>query len=161
MFPVTIYGWWLKICIEKWISKHVHLTPKASDAFKATLDFTDSICSFVRQRLEFSVILRCKETEGFLLPPLVMRFPPWERVSAIWVTLRSSFVRLRRRQCRHRGRKLCSKLVKDHWANGYMPINIKLKTNIHKRQWLHDRTLEHGERLSSRHFIPCCSPIIP
>lgn len=160
MFPVIIYVWWLKISIEKCISEHVHPTPKASDAFKATLDSSYSIYSFVWQRPKFTITLRLESTEGSLLSPLVMRFPPWEPLS-VELHLGPHLWGWEDGSVEIRGKKLCSKLVKDHWINGYMLINMKLKTNIHKRQWLHDRTLEHGERLSSRHFVPHHTPITP
>lgn len=70
-----------------------------------------------------------------------------------WATLRPLFLRLRWLY-RDGGSKSCSKLVSNHWTNTYLPINMKLKTNIH-------RTLEHKYRLSSRYFIPHCTLIIP
>lgn len=38
--------------------KHIHPTPKASDAFKATLGLTYSTYSFVWQSSKFTIILR-------------------------------------------------------------------------------------------------------
>lgn len=70
-----------------------------------------------------------------------------------WATRRPLFLRLRWLY-RDGGSKSCSKLVSNHWTNTYLPINMKLKTNIY-------RTIEHQYRLSSRYFIPHCTLIIP
>lgn len=82
--------------------KHVHPTPKASDRFKATLGLIYSTYSFVWQSSKLTIILGWEDTEEFLLPPLAICFPPWEQAIVCWATLMSSFVRLRRWQCRER-----------------------------------------------------------
>lgn len=101
---------WLRTFTEKWISKHVHPTPKASDVFKATLDFGYSICCFVWQRLEVTAILRWKDTERFLLSLLITDEREPLLVKLHWVLQMWSW---KKWQFRGRGRKLFSKQVKD------------------------------------------------
>lgn len=43
-----------------------------------------------------------------------------------WATLKSLFARLRW-LWKDGGSKSCSKLVRNHWTNAYLPINMKLK----------------------------------